>query len=171
MNSSVLYYTQVEEANFSIYLAASDKGLCFVGNDFSDLEIWAEETFGRETSLIKNDKALKKDSDQFIEYFKGRRKSFDLPLHFIGTAFRKKVWQALLTIPYGHTMTYGELAHEIGKTEKASRAVGGAVGKNPLMVVAPCHRVIGKSGSLTGYRGGIQMKKDLLNLESETKHS
>jgi len=101
---------------------------------------------------------------QLTEYFKGERMTFDLPLHFRGTEFQKRVWQRLLDIPYGHTRSYGHLARAIGN-ESASRAVGLANSKNPLSIVVPCHRVIGASGKLTGFAGGIETKAKLLALE------
>jgi len=101
---------------------------------------------------------------QFSEYEKGVRKVFDLPLHLIGTDFQKKVWNALLEIPYGETRSYQEIAIRIGNP-KAVRAVGGACNRNPIGIIVPCHRVIGKDGSLTGYYGGLSYK--ILLLEHE----
>jgi methylated-DNA-[protein]-cysteine S-methyltransferase len=101
---------------------------------------------------------------QIEEHIAGARKAFDLPLQPIGTAFERTVWQALLLIPYGETRTYGQIAAQIGRP-KASRAVGRAVGRNPLSIVIPCHRVIGQNGALTGYAGGIDMKRALLRIE------
>lgn len=105
---------------------------------------------------------------QLEEYFSGVRKTFDLPLNPAGTDFQKKVWQALTEIPYGETRTYKEIAAAAGN-EKASRAVGSANNKNPILIVVPCHRVIGAGGSLVGYAGGLSMKEYLLNLEKENK--
>ncbi|MGN7737856.1 methylated-DNA--[protein]-cysteine S-methyltransferase [Ensifer sp. 22564] len=102
---------------------------------------------------------------QLAEYFAGTRKSFDLPLDFSGTPFQKRVWSELLTIPFGQTRTYGEIALAIGKP-RAFRAVGAANGKNPISIVAPCHRVIGKDGSLTGFAGGLAAKECLLGIET-----
>ncbi|HEX4265751.1 MAG TPA: methylated-DNA--[protein]-cysteine S-methyltransferase [Verrucomicrobiae bacterium] len=102
---------------------------------------------------------------QLNEYFAGTRKAFVLPLDFTGTDFEKKVWQALLTIPYGETRTYGQIAQQIGETG-AARAVGVANSKNPISIIAPCHRVIGADGKLTGFAGGLEVKAYLLNLES-----
>ena len=102
---------------------------------------------------------------QLGEYFAGRRKSFDLPLDFVGTPFQKKVWSELLNIPFGQTRTYGQIANAIGKP-RAFRAVGAANGKNPISIVAPCHRVIGKDGSLTGFAGGLEAKECLLGIEA-----
>ena len=102
---------------------------------------------------------------QLGEYFAGARKSFDLPLDFAGTPFQKKVWSELLNIPFGQTRTYGQIANAIGKP-RAFRAVGAANGKNPISIVAPCHRVIGKDGSLTGFAGGLEAKECLLGIEA-----
>jgi methylated-DNA-[protein]-cysteine S-methyltransferase len=101
---------------------------------------------------------------QLAEYFDGSRKQFDLPLDFHGTIFQKSVWAALLGIPYGETRTYAQIAIEIGKPN-ATRAVGAANGKNPLSIIVPCHRVIGSSGGLTGFAGGLGIKRQLLDLE------
>ncbi|MCF6246054.1 MAG: methylated-DNA--[protein]-cysteine S-methyltransferase [Desulfobacula sp.] len=101
---------------------------------------------------------------QLKEYFKGQRKHFCLELNPMGTAFQKQVWQELVIIPYGQTISYGELAEKIGNPN-ASRAVGMANGKNPISIIIPCHRVIGKNGSLTGFGGGLEVKKYLLELE------
>jgi methylated-DNA-[protein]-cysteine S-methyltransferase len=103
-------------------------------------------------------------ASQLSAYFAGELTSFDLPLQPAGTAFQKKVWMALRDIPYGRTITYGELAAGIGSAA-ASRAVGLANGKNPISIVVPCHRVIGTDGSLTGYGGGLERKRFLLDLE------
>src|SRR5262249_60006260 len=98
---------------------------------------------------------------QLGEYFAGRRKVFDLELDFAGTAFQKSVWQALLTIPFGETRSYAEVARQIGNPA-AVRAVGAANGRNPISIVAPCHRVIGSTGKLTGFAGGLDVKARLL---------
>ncbi|MHC8410675.1 methylated-DNA--[protein]-cysteine S-methyltransferase [Pseudomonas sp. Hz4] len=101
---------------------------------------------------------------QLQEYFAGTRDRFELDLEFAGTDFQKKVWQALLTIPFGATRSYSEIARQIGNPS-AVRAVGAANGKNPISIVAPCHRVIGASGKLTGFAGGLEAKERLLMLE------
>jgi methylated-DNA-[protein]-cysteine S-methyltransferase len=103
--------------------------------------------------------------EQLDEYFKGVRSTFDLPLDLQGgTAFQQSVWQALLAIPRGGTTSYGQLGQRIGRPA-AVRAVGAAVGRNPVSVVVPCHRVVGADGSLTGYAGGLERKTALLQLE------
>jgi len=102
---------------------------------------------------------------QLAEYFDGVRQKFDIPIFLNGTEFQKSAWNALLKIPYGETISYAEQAKNIG-SPKAVRAIGGANGANPISIVVPCHRVIGKSGKLTGYASGLDIKKFLLELES-----
>lgn len=101
---------------------------------------------------------------QLTEYFAGTRTDFDLPLCPKGTEFQQKIWRALQTVPYGETRTYGEIAAQTGNP-KASRAVGMANHHNPIAIVIPCHRIIGKNGTLTGYAGGLDIKQTLLHLE------
>ncbi|MDY0390463.1 methylated-DNA--[protein]-cysteine S-methyltransferase [Desulfobulbus oligotrophicus] len=101
---------------------------------------------------------------QLLAYLDGRLHTFDLPLSIHGTPFQQQVWMQLCAIPYGHTMTYGQLAERIGNRNKA-RAVGGAAHANPLGIIIPCHRLIGAKGRLTGFGGGLPMKQTLLNLE------
>lgn len=103
---------------------------------------------------------------QLNEYFDGARQQFTVPLDFNGTDFQKKVWMALLSIPFGETRSYGEIARQLGNPT-ASRAVGAANGRNPISIIAPCHRVIGSSGKLTGYGGGLDVKEMLLALEAK----
>jgi methylated-DNA-[protein]-cysteine S-methyltransferase len=102
---------------------------------------------------------------QLAEYFRGERVAFDVPLAFAGTPFQIKVWQALLTIPYGETRSYGAIARQIGQPS-AMRAVGAANGRNPISIMAPCHRVVGASGALTGFAGGLEAKRILLEMEA-----
>lgn len=103
---------------------------------------------------------------QLDEYFEGTRRHFDIPLLFVGTDFQKTVWQELLTIPYGTTISYGEMARNIGRP-RSVRALANANGSNSISIFAPCHRVIGSDGSLTGYGGGLPVKQYLLRLESD----
>jgi len=106
-------------------------------------------------------------SAQLREYFNGKRRSFDLPLDPAGTPFQKEVWHALCTIPYGQTRSYAQIARQIGRPS-AARAVGAANGRNPVSIIVPCHRVIGSSGKLTGFAGGLKIKAQLLALEGGT---
>lgn len=110
------------------------------------------------------DPALDDGARQLDEYFAGRRHHFDLPLAAGGTAFQQQVWRALVAIPYGETRSYRDIAMHIGRI-RAVRAVGAANGRNPLPIVVPCHRVVGSDGSLTGFAGGLALKRQLLELE------
>jgi len=107
---------------------------------------------------------LVRAEQQLTQYFAGQRRQFELDLDFTGTDFQKQVWQALLTIPFGETRSYRDIARQIGN-ETAVRAVGAANGRNPISIIAPCHRVIGASGALTGFAGGLAAKQLLLRLE------
>jgi methylated-DNA-[protein]-cysteine S-methyltransferase len=107
---------------------------------------------------------LLKAETQLTEYFAGKRERFELPLVMRGTPFQRSVWELLLAIPFGETRSYGELAKQLGNP-RATRAVGAANGRNPLSIVAPCHRVIGSTGKLTGFAGGLKAKEHLLRLE------
>ncbi|MHC4945017.1 MAG: methylated-DNA--[protein]-cysteine S-methyltransferase [Planctomycetota bacterium] len=138
------------------------------GND----EVLKELLFasGREQELSEQDRpenraAFREVIRQLDAYFSGVLKEFDLPLEPEGTPFQKAAWKALLSIPYGKTLTYGEQARRMGNP-KACRAVGAANGRNPISIIIPCHRVIGQSGKLTGYGGGLDAKKYLLQLEA-----
>ena len=111
-----------------------------------------------------NHPILLETQKQLNEYFAGKRQQFDLPLDFEGTEFQQKVWQALLTIPFGQTRSYRDIAQQVGNV-KAVRAVGAANGKNPISIIAPCHRVVGANGKLIGFAGGLDNKEILLKLE------
>jgi len=115
----------------------------------------------KETVLIKQ------AFDELNEYFSGKRFDFDVPIRLHGTDFHRSVWEALMKIPYGETRTYKQVAEIVGRP-KASRAVGQANNRNPIWIIIPCHRVIGASGKLTGYDGGVEMKEKLLELERRT---
>ena len=146
--------------------------------EISCCRLFIEETDGWITQIhFRNEQPLSSDGGsevlrqairQLKEYFAGERRSFDLPIHIAGTAFQEKVWRELKKIPYGETVSYGQIAANIGNP-KASRAVGSANHNNPVSIVIPCHRVIGANGKLTGYGGGLDMKKMLLDLERNTK--
>jgi methylated-DNA-[protein]-cysteine S-methyltransferase len=111
------------------------------------------------------DPLLDRAEEQLTEYFAGDRTTFDLPLASDGSEFQKKVWAELRRIPYGETASYGDIARRLGYEPVISRAVGAANGANPIPIIVPCHRVIGSDGSLTGYAGGIERKRTLLDLE------
>ncbi|KWA27172.1 methylated-DNA--[protein]-cysteine S-methyltransferase [Burkholderia territorii] len=137
-------------------------GLFFVGQKYyPSLAIAPDATGGaRNASPL-----ARKVADEIAEYFTGVRESFSVPIHLRGTAFQRSVWKELLAIPFGELVSYGDITERIGLPMSAARAVGGAVGRNPVSIMVPCHRVIGASGSLTGYAGGIERKRALLSLE------
>jgi len=113
---------------------------------------------------VRKPAMFKEAATQLASYFRGKRKTFDLPLAPAGTSFQNDVWNELQKIPHGETITYAELADRVGR-KGSYRAVGAANGRNPLPIVIPCHRVIGSNGKLTGYAGGIEAKKTLLEIE------
>lgn len=151
----------------TLKLVASDRGLAGI--------LWENDKAARVPHLnsavaAENHPVLLETEKQLNEYFAGARKEFTLPLDFTGTAFHKKVWQALLEIPYGETRTYGQLAKRFG-SQTLCRAVGAANGRNPISIVAPCHRVVGANGKLTGFAGGLERKAFLLKLECGNEFS
>ena len=141
-------------------LVADDRGLAAI--------LWEDDRPGRVRLGALAEKAdhpvLLETERQLGEYFAGERRSFDVPLSFAGTDFQKRVWAALLAIPFGETRSYGEIAQQLG-APGASRAVGAANGRNPISIIAPCHRVVGSNGKLTGFAGGLDAKAFLLALE------
>ena len=112
----------------------------------------------------QNDEILEKTREQVDEYLNGNRKEFDIPLLMVGTGFQRRVWKALMRVPYGATSTYGQIAEDIG-SPRAVRAVGNANRANPISIIVPCHRVIGSNGGLVGYGSGLSVKRRLLELE------
>ena len=124
----------------------------------------------RQLDVAGDSPMVQKGLAQITEYFHGKRTAFDLPLEFHGTDFQKSVWRALLAVPFGQTASYCDIARAIGNP-KAVRAVGGANAKNPISIVAPCHRIIGSDGSMTGYGGGLWRKEWLLAHEAKVNQS
>ena len=151
-------YTQIASPLGPLLLAGDDSGLRHVIFISEDQPPRPDPTWRKDTA------SLTETIRQLQAYFAGELETFNLPLATEGTPFQMKVWQALRDIPYGHTISYGELARRIGNP-KASRAVGLANGSNPIPIVIPCHRVIGSNGKLTGYGGGLPIKEKLLALE------
>ena len=156
-----LVHKDIDSPVSTLRLVAGTAGLVAI--------LWAEERAGRvplgPAIAAPDHPLLNEAAAQLDAYFARRRRSFDLPLDFRGTPFQRSVWQALLTIPYGETRSYGAIARQIGRPS-AVRAVGAANGRNPLSIIAPCHRVIGGGGALTGFAGGLAAKRLLLDLES-----
>jgi len=156
----MIYHTQHQTPIGKIRLRASDTGLLAIDhvNQQSSLDPASENT--------PNHPILQQAITELDEYFAGNRQTFQTPLAPEGTTFQLSVWEALKAIPYGETASYSDIAESI-KKPKAVRAVGAANGRNPLSIFIPCHRIIGKNGTLTGYAGGLETKKILLNLEQQ----
>ncbi|QES90696.1 methylated-DNA--[protein]-cysteine S-methyltransferase [Rhizosphaericola mali] len=159
-----LFFKDMDTPVGKIRLVSSNKGLAAI--------LWEDENYKRskldEPILDNSHPILLQVEQQLAEYFTKKRTVFKVPLDFIGTDFQVKVWNALLTIQYGKTKTYGALAQILGDI-KAVRAVGGALNKNPIAIIVPCHRVVGADGKMIGFAGGVQNKKILLELESDVK--
>jgi methylated-DNA-[protein]-cysteine S-methyltransferase len=156
-----LAYKMMESPVGPLKLVASDKALVAI--------LWHPDSPRRVrlSDLVAQDRhpVLLETERQLGEYFSGKRKSFSIALDMRGTPFQKDVWGALLAIPFGETRSYGQLAKQLGNP-RATRAVGAANGRNPVSIIVPCHRVIGSSGKLTGFAGGLEVKARLLSLES-----
>ncbi len=163
------YTSKYQSPLGEIMIAADEKGLTglwFVGQKYFALYL-DKENEEKEIPVLK-------DTKKWLDiYFSGKEPNFKLPLHFTGTDFQNEVWEILYSIPYGKTMTYGEIAKILAKRKGLKRmsaqAVGGAVGKNEISIIVPCHRVVGSNGSLTGYAGGISKKIELLKMEKGYK--
>jgi len=159
-----LAYKIIDSPVGKLKLVASDKGLVAI--------LWENDSPRRVRlgEVVEDGKhfVLSETERQLQEYFGGRRRSFSLTLDLRGTRFQNDVWGALLAIPFGETRSYGQIARQLGNP-KATRAVGAANGKNPISIVVPCHRVIGSSGRLTGFAGGLDTKAHLLELETASR--
>jgi len=152
--------------NQPLYLAATQKGLCRISwpnESFETLKKWIEKQIPNAV-LIEESGALSPYIEQISEYLESRRREFSVSLDLYGTPFQISVWRALAQIPYGQTRSYSQIAESV-RRPKAVRAVGAANGNNPVPIILPCHRVIGKNTVLTGFRGGLQLKETLLKLE------
>ncbi|EAE5857755.1 methylated-DNA--[protein]-cysteine S-methyltransferase [Listeria monocytogenes] len=148
-----LYYDTLHFSDTVLYFAATENGLVYIGTQVEKIQ-----------SAKQNVEKMHIYKEELLAYLNGELTDFTVPLHLTATPLQMEVFQALTTIPYGETRTYTEIAEQINRP-KAVRAVGTAIGRNPLLFVIPCHRVIGKNGKLTGYSGGIRMKESLLKLE------
>ncbi|WP_316570268.1 methylated-DNA--[protein]-cysteine S-methyltransferase [Neobacillus sp. YIM B06451] len=164
----VIYWEIFENESLPLLLAATEKGLCYAGSPGSgdsECEALIQKRYPG-ARLVKMEEPLKPYITEFSEYLEGRRMGFTMQLDSSGTAFQEGVWEALRQIPYGETVCYSDIANMIGKPT-AVRAVGSAIGANPVLIVVPCHRVVGKDGSMTGFREGLDMKRFLLDLEKK----
>ncbi|HEY0829112.1 MAG TPA: methylated-DNA--[protein]-cysteine S-methyltransferase [Bacilli bacterium] len=161
-----VYWTNLLNEHGHFHIAATSKGLCYVSSpnvSFTILAEWVNRTLPTH-QLKQDDEMMMPYTTQIREYFQGSRTKFELYVDLYGTIFQKSVWGALSKISYGNIHSYSQIADLCGNP-LAVRAVGAAIGANPLLIVIPCHRVIGKSGTLTGYRGGLEAKRGLLQLE------
>ena len=165
----LVYWTQFDFDEWTVTLAATEKGLCYVGLAEKSLEHMKDWTKRFDNKELKEDETkLEVYTSRFIEYFSGKATGFsELSLDLKGTPFQLQVWEALQRIPYGEIVTYSEIAEQIGKVSSV-RAVASAIGKNPILIAVPCHRVISKSGGLSGYRDGMEHKRNLLQLEKSS---
>ncbi|WP_088834183.1 methylated-DNA--[protein]-cysteine S-methyltransferase [Paenibacillus tyrfis] len=155
-----------------LHVAATERGLCCISlpeDTHLNLQPWVDRKF-RNAILVEDREKLKPYLEQLQAYCERNLTSFELPLDLQGTSFQVSVWRALMTIPYGHSCSYADIAAIIDRPQ-AIRAVGTANGANPIPIIIPCHRVIGKNGSLTGYSGGLKMKETLLQLEGYIDYS
>lgn len=164
--SSIVRWSVLQHGDWLLHIAATDEGLCYVGSPAAPLE-QTEQWIGARlpgAALVRDDEALAPYAQELTQYLTGERRTFEAPFDVRGTAFQQEVWRALTGIPYGETRAYAEIASALGRPS-AARAVGAAIGANPVLIGVPCHRVVGKSGAMTGYRGGLPMKTRLLALE------
>lgn len=159
MQSRLIAQSRIDTPLGPLTLAATVRGLALAWFDQQ-----AHRTAEVAAPELPQHPLLVQAAAQFDQYFGGARREFALPLDPLGTSFQQRVWQALLRIPLGRLSTYGEIARELGVPD-AARAVGAAVGRNPIGIIVPCHRVIGRNGSLTGYAAGLPRKELLLRLE------
>lgn len=148
------FYQKIKSPIGELHLVANDKALVYLGFKFRE---WDDQVKG-------TNKIIERTKSQLDEYFAGERKDFDVPYSLGGTEFQNTVWKTLAKIPFGKTWSYQQMAEAL-KKPTAMRAVGRTNGLNPISIILPCHRVIGKSGSLTGYAGGLPAKEFLLKLE------
>lgn len=165
-SESIIYWTRLKHADWHMYVAATAVGLCYIGTPNASLEelrIWQEKRLPAYT-LIENETQLQPYCTGIINYLEGKNKEFTLALDLHGTEFQQAVWRALRELDYGQIVTYIDIAERIGKP-KSVRAVGSAIGANPVLIFVPCHRVIAKSGKLGGFRAGLETKEQLLKLE------
>jgi len=160
-------YGKMDSPIGRLWLAATGTGLCRIGLPDESEEAflaWIEQEFGPQIAA-EGDAALAATVIQLREYFSRLRQTFEIPLDLRGTSFQTAVWGELRKVPYGTTITYGDLAQRLGRPASSARAIGGALRVNPVPIVVPCHRVIGADGSLVGYSGGLDIKVALLRLE------
>ncbi len=166
-NQTNVYWTVFTVRDWKIYLAATERGICYVGSPnqpFDELEKWVSKKIPS-AHLVQSSAHLQSATSELTQYILGESQTFTIEKDLIGTDFQQAVWQASAKIPYGETRNYSQVAEQIGRPN-AIRAVGTAIGANPLLFIIPCHRIVAKNGGLAGFRAGIDVKEKLLQLET-----
>lgn len=169
VHTSKLYWTQMTHQDWKMYLVFTDEAIVYISspnNSFDEVQQWTQDKFPKH-ELIFDDLFAEQYIKEITDYLNGKRNTFKIPTYLSGTNFQLAVWDALKKIPYGEIHTYTDVAEAISNP-KAVRAVGAAIGANPLLMIVPCHRVIAKSGALTGFRAGLDVKERLIELEKST---
>ena len=168
MKNNHIFWTKVITSRATYYIMATEKGICWLGTHFEKGKAWVSSKI-KSPDFIRNvnEPNLKQAENVLIHYIDGKHVENQLKFDLIGSSFQVAVWEEMLKVPYGGTESYLEVAKKINRP-KAMRAVGAACGANPVMILVPCHRIVGSNGSLTGYAGGLPTKEWLLSLE---KHS
>lgn len=166
-----IYWDVIAMNDWEIYVAATERGICYIGSPnrpFDELEKWVFKKIPS-AYLVQSSPHLQPVTAELTQYILGERQTFTVEKDLIGTDFQQAVWLASAEIPYGETKTYSEIATHIGRPN-AIRAVGTAIGANPLLFIIPCHRIIAKNGGLAGFRAGIDVKEKLLQLEDKERN-
>ncbi|WP_404407176.1 methylated-DNA--[protein]-cysteine S-methyltransferase [Jeotgalibacillus malaysiensis] len=161
-----IYWSEFNKGKDTYQLAATEGKVCYIGGPkegYAVLEKWTAKQY-KGAMLIESTAEMQPFIHEFEAYFTGEKRTFEMPIEPKGTPFQQEVWEALLEIPYGETRTYADIAARVGRP-KAFRAVGTAIGANPLLVVVPCHRVIAKNGGLGGFSAGLDVKRVLHQVE------
>lgn len=167
---TTIYWSTCHVNKWRLTIAKTDEGVCYIGSPnqpFTEVETWLNKKLPNYI-LIESAESLNEEVTQLTDYINGKQQHFTIKTNPIGTEFQRTVWHALQTIPYGETRTYSEIAAQINRP-KSVRAVGTAIGANPLLIIIPCHRIIAKDGSLAGFRAGLNVKQTLLQLEKNNQ--
>ncbi|NLK07514.1 MAG: methylated-DNA--[protein]-cysteine S-methyltransferase [Firmicutes bacterium] len=165
-DKEIVYWSLLDNGTWRLHMAATDKGLCYVGSQgapWEELGEWVRKRIPNH-EVVEDEHVMEPYKNELLEYLEGRRREFSIPLDLRGTEFQHLVWDELLKVPFGESATYTDIAERIQRPD-AVRAVGTAIGANPVLIPVPCHRMFGKHGEWRGYRGGLKMKKQLLELE------
>ncbi|MHA6260152.1 methylated-DNA--[protein]-cysteine S-methyltransferase [Sporosarcina sp. CAU 1771] len=163
-----IFWALLDHKDWKMYLVATTAGLCYIGTpnaSFEEVITWVDKRLPGHV-LLEDAEVLRPFAAELIDYMEGRRQEFVMPMDLHGTPFQQMVWKALLEIPFGQIVSYTDIAKRIQRPS-AIRAVGTAIGANPILIIVPCHRVLTKDGKLGGFRAGLDMKKELLRLEKE----